>query len=93
VNFVTIRSWVSSVKPAGLLIAVMLAAAGCATQDKVVLASANQDTRIRVVVQAFQMHFLPWQVTGEFTADTVAVLYALLEKYYPSELGRLLQGK
>jgi len=33
------------------------------------------------------MHFLPWQVSGEFTEDTVAVLYALLDKYYSSKPG------
>jgi len=54
--------------------------------------SGQHDSQSRNVVRAFQMHFLPWQVTGEFTVDTVAVLYALLDKYYPSELGLLLSS-
>ena len=52
--------------------------------------SGEHDKQSRNVVRAFQMHFLPWQVNQEFTAETVAVLYALLEKYYPSELELLI---
>ncbi|MDP5214089.1 N-acetylmuramoyl-L-alanine amidase [Pseudoalteromonas tunicata] len=32
-------------------------------------------------VKAFQLHFLPWQATGEITIKTVAVLFALMDKY------------
>ena len=53
--------------------------------------SGEHDRQSKNVVKAFQMHFLPWQVTGEFTVETVAVLYALLEKYYASELELLIQ--
>jgi len=52
--------------------------------------SGEHDKQSRNVVRAFQQHFLPWQVSQEFSAETVAVLYALLEKYYPSELELLL---
>jgi len=52
--------------------------------------SGTHDSQSRNVVRAFQMHFLPWQVTSEFTAETAAVLYALLEKYYAPELELLL---
>jgi len=52
--------------------------------------SGEHDTQSRNVVRVFQMHFLPWQVTGEFNEDTIAVLYALLDKYYPSELDLLM---
>jgi N-acetylmuramoyl-L-alanine amidase len=52
--------------------------------------SGEHDKQSQNVVRAFQMHFLPWQVTGEFTDETVAVLYALLEKYYVSELELLI---
>jgi N-acetylmuramoyl-L-alanine amidase len=38
------------------------------------------------------MHFLPWQVSGEFNDETAAVLYALLEKYRPAELETLLSA-
>ena len=49
------------------------------------------DLQTRNVLRAFQMHFVPWQVTGEITPETAAVLYALIEKYYPDELGPLLE--
>jgi N-acetyl-anhydromuramyl-L-alanine amidase AmpD len=52
--------------------------------------SGEHDMQSRNVVRAFQMHFVPWQVTGEFTEETVAVLFALLEKYYASELDTVL---
>jgi len=48
--------------------------------------SGEHDQQSRNVVRAFQMHFLPSQVNSEFTAETVAVLYALLEKYRPEKL-------
>lgn len=48
--------------------------------------SGENDRQSRNVVRAFQMHFLPWQVSGEFNDQTVAVLYALLEKYRPEQL-------
>ena len=48
--------------------------------------SGENDKQSRNVVRAFQMHFLPWQVSGEFTDQTVAILYALLEKYRPEKL-------
>lgn len=34
-------------------------------------------------LSAFQMHFLPWQVTGNADAKTAAAVFALLEKYFP----------
>ena len=36
--------------------------------------SGENDRQSRNVVQAFQMHFLPWQVSGEFNDETVASL-------------------
>jgi N-acetyl-anhydromuramyl-L-alanine amidase AmpD len=44
------------------------------------------------VLRAFQHHFLPYRVTREFTVETAAVLYALIDKYYPDELPPLLPG-
>ena len=55
--------------------------------------SGEHDKQSRNVVRAFQMHFLPWQVTGEFTDETVAVLFALLDKYYPSKSEALLSAE
>jgi len=52
--------------------------------------SGEHDVQSRNVVRAFQMHFLPWQVSGEFSDETAAVLYALLEKYYPSQLEQIM---
>jgi len=52
--------------------------------------SGENDEQSGNVVRAFQMHFLPWKVSKEFDAETVAVLYALLEKYYPAKLEALL---
>lgn len=54
--------------------------------------SGEHDRQSRNVVRAFQMHFLPWQVTGEFTDETVAVLYALLDKYHAPKLEPLLSA-
>lgn len=52
--------------------------------------SGEHDLQTRNVLRAFQMHFLPWQVTSGITVETAAVLYALIEKYYPDELDALL---
>ncbi|WP_404340878.1 penicillin binding protein PBP4B [Pseudoalteromonas mariniglutinosa] len=41
-------------------------------------------------LSAFQMHFLPAHVTGNPDARTAAVLFALLEKYFPDKLDKLL---
>jgi len=54
--------------------------------------SGENDKQSQNVVKAFQMHFLPWQVSGEFTDETVAILYALLEKYHPQKLELLLSA-
>ncbi len=54
--------------------------------------SGEHDHQSKNTVRAFQMHFLPWQVSGEFTEETVAVLYALLEKYYPLKLDLLMSA-
>ncbi len=52
--------------------------------------TGEADEQTRNVISALQMHFLPWEVTGEPSPATVAVLYALIEKYYDSELAPLL---
>jgi len=39
---------------------------------------------------AFQMHFLPWQVTGLSDEKSAAILFSLLEKYFPKKLAKLL---
>lgn len=44
------------------------------------------DEQSREVLTAFQRHFVPNRVTGEADIETVAVLWALLEKYFPDSL-------
>jgi N-acetylmuramoyl-L-alanine amidase len=53
--------------------------------------SGMYDEQTRNVLRAFQMHFRPWETSGEATPETVAVLYALIEKYHPEQLDVLLQ--
>ncbi len=49
------------------------------------------DKHTRNVLRAFQMHFRPSQVSSEPTAETTAILFALIEKYYPEQLEDLLR--
>ena len=51
--------------------------------------SGINDEQSRNVIRAFQLHFLPYRVTGEFDAESAAILYALLEKYHPTRLARI----
>ncbi len=57
-----------------------------------IVLSGDSDTQSRNVVRAFQMHFVPWRVTGTFDAGSAAALFALIEKYRSSHLERLLQN-
>lgn len=52
--------------------------------------SAMLDEHTRNVLRAFQMHFRPSEVTSDATVDTVAILVALIEKYYPEHLDEVL---
>lgn len=49
------------------------------------------DTQTRSALSAFQMHFLPWSVTGKNDSQTSAAVFALLERYFPEQLERLWQ--
>jgi N-acetylmuramoyl-L-alanine amidase len=44
------------------------------------------DAQTRSVLRAFQMHFRPSQAYGRPGVETVATLFALIEKYYPEQL-------
>ena len=44
------------------------------------------DEENRNVLLAFQRHFVPNRVSGELDIETCAVLWALLEKYFPDSL-------
>ena len=53
-------------------------------------ATGLNDRQTQMVVRAFQMHFRPMLVTGKIDAGSAAVLFALLEKYWPERLQELL---
>ncbi|MDH5500774.1 MAG: peptidoglycan-binding protein, partial [Gammaproteobacteria bacterium] len=53
--------------------------------------SGEDDEQTRNVVRAFQLHFQPHEVTREINRETVAILFALLDKYYPEQLDELLR--
>ena len=44
------------------------------------------------VIRAFQLHFQQSEITGKVSINTIAILFALLEKYHPQELKRLIDG-
>jgi len=50
--------------------------------------SGEHDEQSRAYLLAFQRHFVPEQLTGEPDLKTVAVLWALLEKYFQTALQR-----
>jgi len=52
--------------------------------------TGTADHQTRLAMQAFQMHFRPMMTSGEVDADSVSVLFALLEKYRPERLDALL---
>ncbi len=52
--------------------------------------SGENDKNTRNVLRAFQLHFRPYRVTQEIDAETSAILFALIEKYYPGQLEELL---
>ena len=54
--------------------------------------TGENDAATRFVVRAFQMHFRPANHDGTADAETVAILFALLEKYRPAQLRRVQEG-
>ncbi len=48
------------------------------------------DKQTQNVLRAFQMHFRPMEVNSKPSVNTVATLFALIEKYYPEQLDDLL---
>ncbi|UTW55030.1 N-acetylmuramoyl-L-alanine amidase [Kordiimonas sp. SCSIO 12610] len=48
------------------------------------------DKQTRKVVRAFQLHFQPEDISGIPTPTTSAILFALLEKYHPDKLLKLI---
>ena len=43
------------------------------------------------VIRAFQYHFRPSNANGELDTETIAILWALLDKYFPKALDRNLK--
>ncbi|WP_304635701.1 penicillin binding protein PBP4B [Pseudoalteromonas sp.] len=56
-----------------------------------VIATGQLDSQTLEALSAFQMHFLPWHVSGNNDARSAAVLFALLEKYFPKKCERLFK--
>ena len=52
--------------------------------------TGEDDEQTRNVVRAFQLHFQPYEVTREMNRESAAILFALLDKYYPEQLDELL---
>lgn len=73
-------------RPSINLVQKALAYYGYNIKESGVLDSQTQD-----VLYAFQMHFMPLNVTGELNIDTQARIFALLEKYKPARLKVLLR--
>ena len=76
----------SVVKPSIVLMQKALSDYGYDMQPSNQLDSQTLDT-----LNAFQMHFLPWHVSGDADARTASVLFALLEKYFPEKVAPLMQ--
>jgi N-acetylmuramoyl-L-alanine amidase len=58
--------------------------------------TGRMDQQTIDTLSAFQMHFVPWQVSGELNNQTAAAVFALLEKYFPtsySQLHKLYQSE
>jgi N-acetylmuramoyl-L-alanine amidase len=53
--------------------------------------TGEYDVQTRNVLRAFQMHFRPTETYGRITTETVATLFALIEKYFPEQLDELLR--
>ena len=49
--------------------------------------SGQNDAQTRFVVSAFQMHFRPADASGQLDAETVAILFALIDKYRMPDAG------
>ena len=55
--------------------------------------TGKNDPQTRFAVRAFQMHFRPSNYSGNIDIETTAILFALLEKYRPEKLGKLLNSE
>jgi len=49
--------------------------------------TGQNDAQTRFVVRAFQMHFRPAAASGQLDAETIAILFALIDKYRSPDAG------
>jgi len=54
-----------------------------------IVLTGQMDQQTINTLAAFQMHFVPWQVTGESNSQTAAAVFALVEKYFPISYAQL----
>lgn len=52
--------------------------------------TGEMDEQTNMVISAFQLHFDQANVTGTFTPETIAKLFALIEKYLPRQHSELM---
>lgn len=83
-TMVAYRRQFESRPPSLLRLQRALRAYGYGVEDTGVL-----DAQTGFALRAFQMHFRPSDWSGRPDAETAAILYALLEKYRPTELAAL----
>jgi len=55
-----------------------------------IVETGELDSQTLDTLSAFQMHFVPWRVTGTPDSKTIATLFALLDKYFPDKVEKLL---
>ena len=55
-----------------------------------VVETGELDKQTQAVLYAFQTHFIPWKITDNADEQTVATLFALLEKYMTEKVETLL---
>ncbi|MFB0911965.1 MAG: N-acetylmuramoyl-L-alanine amidase, partial [Glaciecola sp.] len=51
--------------------------------------TGRMDQQTIDTLSAFQMHFVPWKVTGEVDNQTAAAVFALVQKYFPAKYEQL----
>ncbi|MFT7259656.1 MAG: N-acetyl-anhydromuramyl-L-alanine amidase AmpD [Glaciecola sp.] len=51
--------------------------------------TGKMDQQTIDTLAAFQMHFVPWKVTGEVDNLTAAAIFALVQKYFPAKYEQL----
>jgi len=55
-----------------------------------IIETGELDQQTQAVIHAFQSHFVPWKITDRVDEQTVATLFALIEKYMPKASEQLL---